>query len=369
MTPNILTTVFALSGISGLLAVLLVIAERFLANYGECKVTINDDKELIVQGGSTLLTTLGSEKIFLPSACGGRGTCAYCKCKVVEGAGPVLPTEAPMLTPDDVKNNIRLACQVKVKQDFRIEIPEELFNIKEFKSTITSIRDLTYDIKLVRFELDDPNEISFKPGQYIQVYTEPYGDVKESISRAYSIASPHTEKSYIDLMIRLVPDGICTTWVHQHVSEQQRVKLVGPMGDFYVRDGDGEMIMIAGGSGMAPFVPILHDMKNRGVKRKVTYFFGAVSKRDLFYIDEMKALEQELADFTFVPALSEPAPDDNWDGETGLITQPLANYIRERDMSNAHAYLCGSPGMIHACIIILNKYGITEDRIFFDPFS
>ncbi|MCK5737542.1 2Fe-2S iron-sulfur cluster binding domain-containing protein [bacterium] len=353
-----------------MLAVLLVIAERFLADYGDVKVSINDgEKELEIKGGQTLLASLNSEKIFLPSACGGRGTCAYCKCKVTDGAGQLLPTEEPLLTKEEIKQNMRLACQVKVKQDMVIEIPEELFNIKEFRSRVTFIKDLTHDIKLVRFELIEPNEINFKAGQYIQLWTKPYGDVKESVSRAYSMASPNREHNFVELMIRLVPEGMCTSWVHQHMLEGDPVKLVGPMGEFQLHEGDGEMIFVAGGSGMAPIAALLEEMVDKHIDRKAVYFFGAVTSKDLFYMDEMKAFEKKLPNFRFVPALSAPLPEDNWHGETGLITQPLINHIQERDNSQVQAYMCGSPGMIFACSKVLNSHGISSDRIFYDPFA
>ncbi|MBN2093322.1 2Fe-2S iron-sulfur cluster binding domain-containing protein [candidate division KSB1 bacterium] len=370
MVEKIIITVAAMSAISGTLAILLVIAERFLANYGEVKISINEDaKKLVLQGGTSLLSALSSQKIFLPSACGGRGTCAYCKCKILSGAGTLLPTEAPLLTPFEIKNNIRLACQVKVKQDLNIEIPEELFNIKEFDSEVAFIQDLTYDIKLVRFQLMNPTEINFKAGQYVQLQNNPYEKVKERASRAYSIASPNYEKNYVDLMIRLVPEGIVTTWVHKHLKEKDRVKLVGPMGDFHLREGDGEIICVAGGSGMAPIVALLAEIASKKIPRKVVYFFGAVTEKDLFYLPEMEEFKKQIADFTFIPALSGANIGDEWKGERGLITVPLANYLQGKENSKTQAYMCGSPGMIKACSIVLQKYGLSEDRIFYDPFS
>lgn len=369
MITRIIITVIALAGVSGTLAALLVIAERYLANYGECKIIINNEKEFNVVGGSTLWATLNIEKIFLPSACGGRGTCGYCKCKITEGVGPLLPTEEPLLNEEEINGNIRLSCQVKVKQDLKIEIPEKLFNIKEFETEVALIKDLTHDIKLLKLKLIKPEEISFKSGQYVQLQTEPYNGVEDSVSRAYSICSPNYERSYVELMVRLIPDGICTTWVHHHLQEHERVRIVGPMGDFYLRDGTGEIIMVAGGSGMAPLVSILNEIASKGINRKVIYFFGAVTKKDLFYIQEMKQLEQKIADFTFIPALSQPAPDNGWHGETGLITVPLKNYLESStDNSDKQAYLCGSPGMINACIKVVTEYGISKDQIFYDPF-
>lgn len=369
MVTKIIIATAAMAGISGILSILLVIAERFLANYGECKILINNEKELTVNGGASILASLSQQKIFLPSACGGRGTCAYCKCKVIEGVGPLLPTEEPLLTRQEIDTQVRLACQVKVKQDIKIEIPEELFNIKEFDVEVESIQDLTYDIKLLRLKLVEPQEINFKPGQYVQLISKPYPGVKESVSRAYSIASPNYEKDHIELMVRLVPEGICTTWVHQHLKEKERIKIVGPMGDFRLHEGIGEIIMIAGGSGMAPMVSLLAEIAEKKIERKVTYFFGSVAKRDLFYLEEMAAFEKEISNFKFVPALSQPAEDDKWEGETGLITIPLSQYINEKDNSESQAYLCGSPGMINACTIILKKYNFTTDRIYFDPFA
>ncbi|MDW7682337.1 MAG: FAD-binding oxidoreductase, partial [bacterium] len=222
MILKILITTAAMSGISGILAMLLVIAECYLANYGECNIIINDEKELKVTGGATLLSTLGSNKIFLPSACGGRGTCAYCKCKVLEGVGQLLPTEEPLLTKSEIKDNVRLACQVKVKQDMKIEIPEELFNIKEYLAQVELIKDLTHDIKLLRLKLVEPDEIKFKSGQYIQLNSEPYDDVKESVSRAYSISSSSSQHNYVDLMVRLMPDGLMTSWVFKHLKQNDK---------------------------------------------------------------------------------------------------------------------------------------------------
>ncbi|MBN1349632.1 2Fe-2S iron-sulfur cluster binding domain-containing protein [candidate division KSB1 bacterium] len=369
MLLKILITTGAMVGISGLLALLLLIAEHFLANYGECTLSINNEKQVHVQGGTSLLAALNSQKIFLPSACGGRGTCAYCKCKILAGAGPLLPTEEPLLTPDEIRDSFRLSCQVKVKQDMQIAIPEELFNIREFKTEVSLIKDLTYDIKLLRLNLIEPEEITFKAGQYIQLITKPYNGVKESVSRAYSIASPSYEKKYIDLMIRLVPEGICTTWVHQHLREKEIVNIVGPMGDFYLREGAGEIIMVAGASGMAPIISLLEEIAARKIERNVTYFFGAVAKRDLFFTEEIAALKKRLPNFQYIPTLSQSQPGDAWEGETGLITQPLERYIKNHDTSQSQVYMCGSPGMINACIAVLNKNSIQNERIYYDPFA
>ncbi len=368
MTSEILLTVAAVAGINGVLALLLVTAERFLANYGRVKVVINDEKTLEVDGGSSLLSTLNSQKIFLPSACGGRGTCGYCKCKITDGAGPLLPTESPLLTDEEIAAETRIACQIKVKRDLAITIPEELFNIREFKAAVAEISDLTYDIKRVRLELKDPPEIRFKAGQYVQLRSKPYPGVRESVSRAYSIASPATQKHEIDLLIRLVPDGICTTWVHKYLKKNETVTFTGPMGDFGLHGENEEMVIIAGGSGMAPMVPILKKLADMKSKRKITYFFGANTPADLFYTDEIRAFESSLPNFTYVPTLADPEGTD-WKGATGLITVPLEEHLKSVDGPSTQGYLCGSPGMINACIRLMEKYGISREQVFFDPFA
>lgn len=369
MFHSILITVAVLTGINGLLALFLVVAERYFANYGECQIRINDNDVKTVEGGATLLNSLKLEKIYLPSACGGRGTCAYCKCKVQDGGGTILPTEEALLTPDEIKDKFRLACQLKVKRDVSISIPEELFNIKEFRAEVTKLEDLTYDIKLLRVRLIEPEEIHFVSGQYVQLQNKPYEKVKSIASRAYSIASSNSNTGEIDLMVRLIPDGIVTTWVHQHLEVGEEIVFTGPMGDFRLHDGESEIVMVAGGSGMAPMVSILDELHRAQSTRPVTYFFGAVTKKDLYFVKEMKAYEDKLANFKFVPALSAPAAEDNWDGVTGLITVPLQDHLQSSNSDQVQGYLCGSPGMVNACIQLFIKNGIEENSVFFDPFS
>jgi Na+-transporting NADH:ubiquinone oxidoreductase subunit F len=354
--------------ISGVLAFLLTIADRWLNDYGVCKISINDgDRELEVPGGSSLLSSLTAEHIFIPSACGGGGSCGLCKLKVLSGGGPVLATEEPHLTTEEIKTNVRLSCQLKVREDMRIEIPEELFRIREYRARVAELRDLTHDIKLVRFELIDPETIEFNPGAYIQLQSKPYAKSAESVYRAYSVASDPADTHHLDLLIRLVPGGICTTWVFEHLKEGEEIRFNGPHGDFEIQDTDAEMIFIAGGSGMAPFRSILSEMKRTGNPRTCRYFFGAVSRRDMFYLDEMKQFENDLPDFKFIPALSAPEPDDKWDGETGLITEVVDRHYP--DCSGKEAYLCGSPGMIDACIKVLTTNGMPEENIFYDKFA
>lgn len=357
-----------LCGICGVLAAALVVADRYVNNYGICTIDINEGgRRLEVDGGDSLLAALSREKIFIPSACGGRGSCGLCKVTIHAGAGAVFPTEEPHLSKDEIAANVRLSCQVKVREDMRIEIPEELFTIKEYRATVELIDDLTYDIKRVRLALEEPSSIAFTPGQYVQLECPPYTLNPEAVYRAYSIASDPTDDNHLEFIIRLVPKGICTTWVFEYLSEGDDVTLNGPHGDFQLHDDDREMIFIAGGSGMAPFCSMLPRLKVNGDQRRIRYFFGAKAARDLFYLETMREYEKELADFQFIPALSEPAPDDRWDGETGLITEVVGRYYQ--DCSDKRAYLCGSPGMIDACVRVLSERGLTEDCIFFDKFA
>jgi Na+-transporting NADH:ubiquinone oxidoreductase subunit F len=364
---SILLAAGIISGISAVLAALLVVAERYIANYGECSITINDEKQLTVQGGRPLLESLAENKIFIPSACGGRGTCAYCKVKILEGGGPVAPTELPLLEPDERASNVRISCQVKVRENLKIEIPEELFNVREHRGRVTRIRDLTHDMKELRIELIEPDTIAFMPGQYVQLVAPAYGKNPEPVYRAYSLSNPGSDNHAVELIVRLVPGGICTTWVFEHLKEGDEVMLNGPYGEFRLSDTDKEMIWIAGGSGMAPFWSIARHMAENNSQRKCTYLFGALSKRDLFLLDEWREIEAKLPNFTFVPALSKPEPDDNWDGETGLITEVAAKHIA--DSSEAEAYLCGSGGMIGAACKVLIEKGISHDRHFYDSFT
>ncbi|HDQ14629.1 MAG TPA: 2Fe-2S iron-sulfur cluster binding domain-containing protein [Sediminispirochaeta sp.] len=367
MLTSLLISVGAVSGISAFLALLMVIADATIGNYGEVKITINNDKELRVKGGKPLLGTLMEEEIFIPSACGGRGSCGLCKVKVIEGAGQYLPTELPWISEEEREQQVRLSCQIKVKNDMFIEIPEELFNVKEFDAKVAKIRDLTHDIKEVTLEVVDPPEIEMVAGQFVQLRIPEYELTDEPVYRAYSVASNPSDKKHVELEIRLVPNGIATTYVHNYLKEGDQVVFNGPYGDFYLRETEREIVCIAGGSGMAPIKSILLNMAERGIQRRVRYFFGARSKKDLFLVEEMRELEKQLPNFKFIPALSNPEPEDDWDGETGLITDVLDAHLESGE--NVEAYLCGSPGMIDACVKVLSENGVPEELIYYDKFG
>lgn len=368
---NFLQAPLIVAGIAGALAAFISVMDSLLNNYGVVKLNINNGKkELDTNGGSSLLISLSGEGIYLPSACGGRGSCGACKCKVNSDVGPHLPTETPYLTKEEMKENIRLSCQIKVKTDLEIQIPEALFNVKQIKSRVKSIKDVTHDIKEVVFDLQGET-IEFVSGMYMQIVVPGYDKIKGTTQRAYSISSKPSIKGECELLIRLVPGGIVTTYVHEYLQEGQEIELIGPFGEFERTYDDTIMVCVAGGSGMAPFKSILYDMLERGeTDREVWYFFGARTLADFFYMDQMRELESKWPNFHFIGALSEPQPDDDWDGDTGLITDVLDKYMKEKmGDKKKQGFLCGSPGMINACNAVMTNNGITLDDIFYDKFA
>lgn len=363
-----LIAVGTLCAICGVLAALLTLAGRFLNDYGTCRIRINDgEREFEIPGGDSLLTALMDQELFIPSACGGRGSCGLCKLKVSSGGGPLLPTEEPHLAAEEIDAGVRLACQLKVRNDLDIQIPRELFSVRRFQAVVAELRDLTHDIKLVSLELVNPETISFVPGQYVQLQAPAYGESPDPVYRAYSIASAPRNVRRLELIVRLVPNGICTTWVFTLLNAGDTVEFNGPYGEFYLRENDRPVVFIAGGSGMAPFRSILAQMQEQGISRPCHFFFGARARRDLFMLEEMARYEADLPNFKFTPALSGPAPGDNWTGETGLITEVVDRHFP--DCSGMEAYLCGSPGMLDACIRVLGRNGMPEEHIFFDKFA
>ena len=362
-----LVSILVISSIGAGLALLLVFAERYILNYGECAITINNEDSFALQGGVSLLDALTRQKVFIPSACGGRGSCGYCKVKVLDGAGPLLPTEEPYLEKEEKEQGIRLSCQVKVRNDLGIEIPKELLSVRQYECVCVDIQDFTYDIKQYRFALKDPDRMDFIPGHYVQVLAPAYEGSPEEVFRAYSISSNPKEKDHIELIIRRAPNGICTTYLFDHLKKGDPVMINGPYGEFHLADTDAPIIFIAGGSGMAPIKCILHQMVNTDNKRNASYFFGVNTLKDIYLTEEMKAFESKLADYRFMPVVATPEEGSNWTGETGLVTEALARNIQ--DVSKHEAYLCGSPGMIDATIKVLTDRGMPVEHIYYDKFS
>lgn len=346
-----------------IITILLIAAEYLLVNYGECDIVINKERYLKIQGGGNLLECLSINKIFIPSACGAKATCGYCKVKILSGAGVILPTEEVYIREKEQSEGIRLACQVKIKNNIEIYIPEYILETKEYNVRVENIRDLTHDIKQINFKLLEPDVMEFKPGQYIQIKvpgTEEF--------RAYSIASSPSQNGEIELIVRLVPGGLCSTYIHKVLEAGNEEIFTGPFGDFFLNeDSTKNIICIGGGCGMAPIRSILLHLAEREMPIKVTFFFGARAKEDLFFTEELRSMEKKYPNFKYVPALSEPKTADKWDGEVGLITQVMEKSINE-DISDLEAYLCGPPPMIEAAFKVLTKKGMTEKYIRYDEF-
>ncbi len=345
-----------------IVAVVLALAGTFLGGSSENKIIINDTKIIPVKGDETLLNALSKEKIFIPSACGGKATCGHCKVVVESGGGDILATEESFMTREEKAKNVRLACQCKVKEDIKIVVPEELLTVQEFKTEVVEIKQLTHDIKQVKFKLIEPDTIDFKPGQYAQIEVPGM-----EIQRAYSIASNPKDTGFLELIIRQVPGGKATTFVHKALEVGDKIRVLGPFGHFYLDEhSERDIVCIAGGSGKAPIRSILYYLRDHGMTRKVKYFFGARTKKDLYYTEEFKKLSEEFPHFQYYPALSEPLPEDNWTGDVGLITEVVDKYCK--GLEEDEAYLCGSPGMIDACFAVLEKNGMPSERIYCDKF-
>lgn len=359
-------SILAVGGLLTALAALLLIAERFLVNYGICPVDINEGGRVLeeVEGGQTLLSALYGEKVFIPSACGGQGSCGYCKVKVISGGGPVLPTETPYLTRQEVRSGVRLACQVKVKEPMNIKIPEEMLNVKQFGANTASTTELTHDIKEIRFALNEPAEISQRPGQYIQIEApSPDGPV----FRAYSISSPSYKENEVELNVRLVPGGIGSTYLH-NLKEGDPVSFTGPYGEFKLNeDPEVEIVCVGGGCGMAPMKNIIYTLYDKWPDRKCWLFFGCRGTGDVFYYDEFMELAKKHPNFRIFYALSDPLkPEEKWDGETGFIHLSVDKHLEAN--IKRQAFLCGPPPMIEAVMQVLEEKGLKPDDIFYDKF-
>jgi Na+-transporting NADH:ubiquinone oxidoreductase subunit F len=389
-----------------LLVAAISYAESKLVTKGKVKIIINGDEEKSpeVEAGSNLLATLSNQEIFLPSACGGQGTCAMCTCKILEGAGDPLPTEEGQLTRAQLKDNIRLACQVKVKNDLKIEIPEEIFNIQKFECRVRSNNNVATFIKELVLEIPKGQEMDFKAGGYIQIYIPAYSidykdfeiekeyhedwdkynlwDLKasndEEIFRAYSMASHPAEKDIVMLNVRIAtpppgtdfPPGISSSFIF-NLKPGDKVTISGPYGEFFIKDTNREMIYIGGGAGMAPMRShLFHLFHTLETGRKVSFFYGARSLREMFYDEDFRAIKEKFPNFNYTVALSDPLPEDNWTGPTGFIHQVVRdNYLLKHEApEDIEYYLCGPPMMISAVNNMLYDLGVEKDMIAFDEF-
>lgn len=356
-------TFFVINGILLGIVVIILIAEKYLTSPADNFLTINGSKKYKVESGENILGFLNKQKLFIPSACGGKATCGFCKVKVLAGGGDILPTEEAFIGKEEAKCGTRLACQVKISGNVDVSMPEYLLNAEEFKGTVTDVISVTHDTKHVVMKLID-KVISYKPGQYVQLRvpgTDEY--------RAYSIANAPIDgkNDTVELVVRVVPGGLCTGYVHSAMEPGDIATFTGPFGDFYLREDTNRlMVGIAGGSGMAPLRAIAQYMAMKGMPREFYFFFGARRTRDLYFEDELYGYDKKFPNFHYIPALSEPTPEDKWKGETGFITQ-TANKILD-NTTPKEGYLCGPPVMIDVAIATLIKKGMKSGEIFFDKF-
>ncbi|MCK5856873.1 MAG: NADH:ubiquinone reductase (Na(+)-transporting) subunit F [Bacteroidales bacterium] len=409
-TVIMISVVVFLSTILILVSVLLL-AKKKLTPQGEVTITINDEKEIITEPGSTLLTTLTEEKIFLPSACGGGGTCGMCSVQVFEGAGDILPTEKGFFTRKEAQNSWRLGCQVKVRGDLKIGVPVEIFGIKKWECEVVSNESVATFIKEFVVRLPEGEHMDFRSGGYIQIdvpktevhykdmivgdeYKEDWDKFNmwdlvmknpEPIYRAYSMANHPAEGDIVMLNIRVatppwdpktkgfmkVNPGICSSYIY-NLKPGDKVMVSGPYGEFFIKDTDKEMMFIGGGAGMAPMRSHIFDQYlTQKTKRKATFWYGGRSMRELFYVDQFQAIEKDNPNFKFNIGLSEPMPEDNWTGYTGFIHQIIHdNYlVNHEEPEEIEYYLCGPPMMNDAVLKMLDDMGVPDENIMFDDFG
>lgn len=434
MGSTILITLAVFLLVTLALVGLLLFAKAKLTASGPVTITINGEKQITVNAGSSLLTTLSEHKIFLPSACGGGGTCAMCKCQVLEGGGEILPTEAPYFSRRAIQDNWRLGCQVKVKQDMDIKVPEEIFGIKKWECEVVSNYNVASFIKEFVVKLPPGETLHFEAGGYIQIDVptcevdfkdiditahpelvalgrDPMDfksewdkyklwDLKmknpEPIFRAYSMANHPAEGNIVMLNIRIatppwdrakngwmdVNPGICSSFVFSR-KPGDKVTISGPYGEFFIKETGAEMLYIGGGAGMAPMrshlFHLFHTLKSG---RKVTYWYGGRSKRELFYLEHFNSIAREFPNFKFFVVLSEPHPDDNWkvkkdvndpegDGFTGFVHQAVIDqYLKKHEApEDIEFYFCGPPMMNAAVLKMCDDWGIPKENVSFDDFG
>lgn len=404
----VVLSIAVFSAVILMLVAVLTIAERKLVPQGEVKILINQDEEKspTVSPGGTLLTALSNSKVFLPSACGGGGTCAMCKCQVLSGGGDILPTELNHISRKDAQDNWRLACQVKVKQDMEIRVPEEVFSIQKFHATVRSNDNVATFIKELALDIDDGKFLDFEAGGYIQIDIPEYHNLSyksfdigeeyredwdnfnmwryvannpEECFRAYSMANHPAEGNMVMLNVRIasppprtegIPPGIASSYIFS-LKPGDKVVVSGPYGEFFAKDTDREMVYIGGGAGMAPMRSHIFDLfHTKRTSRKVSFWYGARSRREMFYDDHFKKIEDEFPNFQYNVALSDPKPEDEWTGYTGFIHQVvLDEYLKNHpDPTEIEYYLCGPPMMISAVQKMLYDLGVEKEMIAFDEF-
>ncbi|GMV93591.1 MAG: Na(+)-translocating NADH-quinone reductase subunit F [Candidatus Hydrogenedentota bacterium] len=401
--------VIMFTGIILFLTAVLLLAKSKLVASGEVNLNINDDPEnsIKVAAGGTLLNTLAARKIFIPSACGGKGSCGVCKVTVKEGGGALLPTELSHISRGEAREGCRLSCQVKIKNDMKIEIPAEIFSVKKWECKVRSNNNVATFIKELVLELPEGEAVPFRAGGYIQIECPPHtvhykdfevqekfredwdkfnlwrytSTVTEKVERAYSMANYPEERGIIMLNVRIAsppprapegtPPGIMSSYIF-NLKPGDAVTISGPFGEFFARDTDNEMVFIGGGAGMAPMRSHIFDQFRRlHTKRKVSFWYGARSMREAFYVEDFDSIQAENENFKWHLALSEPLPEDNWTGYVGFIHKVLYdNYLKDHPApEDIEYYICGPPMMNTAVINMLTDLGVERENIMFDDFG
>lgn len=394
------------------LVIMLLFAKKKLTPQGNVKIKINEDDPIEIEPGASLLQALSEQKIFVPSACGGGGTCGMCKCRITEGGGTILPTETGFFTRKEQQNYWRLACQVKVRNDMDIELPAEVMGVKKWECEVVSNKNVATFIKEFVVKLPEGENLDFLSGGYIQIdvpkidvdyskdieveeeFREDWDQLKlwdlkmkndEETFRAYSMANHPAEGNIVMLNIRIatppwdrksksfmkVNPGVCSSYIFSR-KPGDKVMISGPYGEFHIKNTEREMMFIGGGAGMAPMRSHIFDLfHTKKTNRKATFWYGARSKREIFYEDEFRAIEKEFPNFEFHIALSEPKEEDNWDGYVGFIHQViLDNYLSKLDEpEEIEFYLCGPPMMNDAVFKMLDSLGVPDEMIAFDDFG
>ena len=409
MFGDILIGIMALTTVIVAFVIVLMFCEKKLVAQGKVKLLINDDEEKApeVEVGTNLLMALSAQKLFLPSACGGKGTCAMCKCQVFEGGGDILPSERTHITRSEAKEDWRLACQVKVRGPMKVQVPDEVVGIRKWECTVRSNHNVATFIKELVMDLPEGEVIDFLSGGYIQIDVPEYHGMKFSsfdvedefrpdwdkfklwdivannddpCFRAYSMANHPAEGNMVMLNIRIatppprqmdLPPGVCSSYVFS-LKPGDKITISGPYGDFHIKDSEREMVYIGGGAGMAPLRShIFHLFQTLKTGRKVSYWYGARSKREMFYTEEFEAIEREFPNFSYHVALSEPLPEDNWTSHTGFIHQVvMANHLEQHEnVDEVEFYLCGPPMMNSAVFKMLDDLGVEQEMIAFDDFG
>jgi Na+-transporting NADH:ubiquinone oxidoreductase subunit F len=390
-----------------LLLVFMILAARSrLVSSGEVHILINGEKTITVPAGGKLLQTLSEAQLFLPSACGGGGTCAQCRCIITEGGGSMLPTEEGHFSRREAAEGWRLSCQTAVKQDMKIQVPDEVFGVKQWECTVESNPNVATFIKELTLRLPDGESVNFRAGGYVQLECPPHhvkyadfnieeeyrGDwerfgffklesvVSETVIRAYSMANYPDEKGVVKFNIRIatpppgsqgIPCGQMSSWVFG-LKPGDKVKVYGPFGEFFAKETDAEMVFIGGGAGMAPMRSHLFDqLKRLHSKRKISFWYGARSLREMFYTEEYDQLAAENDNFQWHVALSDPQPEDNWTGYTGFIHNVLyEEYLKNHPApEDCEFYMCGPPMMNAAVIQMLTSLGVEPENIMLDDFG